>query len=179
MKTLNVIYISRIGFGILASLVAALVVDLKMGTPLINGISVALAVYLVTYYVIKWRFMNKVDKPTKLFTMGIGVYFLTFILCWVLFITPFLAAPVATFTVDKQNPVIGDVITFNAGASEDPDGTIVTYAWNFGDQATIEKDVPTVTHSYSTASDYIVTLTVIDDHGISNFTSMTLPVASS
>ncbi|MCJ7721332.1 PKD domain-containing protein [Candidatus Bathyarchaeota archaeon] len=178
MKTLNIIYCSRIGFGILAALLAAVVVDLKVGTPLINGISVALAVYLVTYYVIKWRFMNKVDKPTKLFTMGIGVYFLTFILCWVLFITPFLAAPIATFTVDKQNPVVGEAITFDAGASEDPDGNIVKWVWNFGDEATIEKEIPKVTHSYSTASDYIVSLTVVDDNGISSFTSITLTVVA-
>ena len=177
MKTLNIIYCSRIGFGILAALLAAIVVDLKVGTPLINGISVALAVYLVTYYVIKWRFMNKVDKPTKLFTMGIGVYFLTFILCWVLFITPFLAAPIATFTVDKQNPVVGEAITFDAGASEDPDGNIVKWVWNFGDEATIEKETPEeVTHRYSTASDYVVSLTVVDDNGISSFTSTTLTV---
>jgi PKD repeat protein len=177
LKTLNIIYCSRIGFGILAALLAAVVVDLKVGTPLINGISVALAVYLVTYYVIKWRFMNKVDKPTKLFTMGIGVYFLTFILCWVLFITPFLAAPIATFTVDKKDPVVvGEAITFDAGSSEDADGIIVKYIWNFGDEATIEKEIPTVTHSYSTASDYIVSLTVVDDNGISSFTSITLTV---
>ena len=178
MKTLNIIYCSRIGFGILAALLAAVVVDLKVGTPLINGISVALAVYLVTYYVIKWRFMNKVDKPTKLFTMGIGVYFLTFILCWVLFITPFLAAPIATFTVDKKDPVVvGEAITFDAGASEDPDGNIVKWVWNFGDEATIEKETPEeVTHRYSTASDYVVSLTVVDDNGISSFTSTTLTV---
>ena len=176
MKTLNIIYCSRIGFGILAALLAAVVVDLKVGTPLINGISVALAVYLVTYYVIKWRFMNKVDKPTKLFTMGIGVYFLTFILCWVLFITPFLAAPIATFTVDKQNPIVGEAITFDAGASEDPDGNIVKWVWNFGDEITIEGEKPT--HTYTLAGDYIVSLTVVDDNGISSFTSITLTVVA-
>jgi len=177
LKTLNIIYCSRIGFGILAALLAAVVVDLKVGTPLINGISVALAVYLVTYYVIKWRFMNKVDKPTKLFTMGIGVYFLTFILCWVLFITPFLAAPIATFTVNPENPIVGDAVAFKS-TSVDTDGDIVKWVWNFGDEATIEKEIPKVTHSYSTASDYIVSLTVVDDNGISSFTSITLTVVS-
>jgi len=176
LKTLNIIYCSRIGFGILAALLAAVVVDLKVGTPLINGISVALAVYLVTYYVIKWRFMNKVDKPTKLFTMGIGVYFLTFILCWVLFITPFLAAPIATFTVDKQNPVVGEAITFDAGASEDPDGNIVKWVWNFGDENTGTGEK--FTHSYGSAGEYTVILTVVDDHGISSSNIKTLTVTS-
>jgi len=175
LKALNIIYCSRIGLGILAALVAAVVVDLKAGTPLVNGISVALAVYLVTYYVIKWRFMNKVDKPTKLFTMGIGVYFLTFILCWVLLITPFLAAPIATFTLDKQNPIVGETITFDARASEDPDGKIVKWVWNFGDETPIiEGETPT--HTYTLAGDYIVSLTVVDDNGISSYTSKTLKV---
>ncbi len=173
MKTLNIIYCSRIGFGILAALLAAVVVDLKVGTPLINGISVALAVYLVTYYVIKWRFMNKVDKPTKLFTMGIGVYFLTFILCWVLFITPFLAAPIATFTVNPENPIVGDAVAFKS-TSVDTDGDIVKWVWNFGDETTIEGETPT--HTYTLAGDYIVSLTVVDDNGISSFTSKPLTV---
>jgi uncharacterized membrane protein len=90
LKTLNIIYILRICFGILAAIIATLVVDLKVGNPLINGTSIGLAIYLVSYYVLKWRFMNKVEKPTKVFTMGIGVYFLTFIMFWVLLITLFL-----------------------------------------------------------------------------------------
>jgi PKD repeat protein len=175
LKTLNVIYCSRIGFGILAALVAALVVNLKVGNPLINGITVGLAVYLITYYLLKWRFMSKVEKPTKILTMGIGVYFLTFIFCWVLFITPFLAPPTATFTMDPQNPVVGETITFDATASVDPDGTIVKYAWDFGDETTSDEVKPT--HSYASASDYTVTLKVVDDHGISSKNTTTLTVS--
>ena len=89
LKTLNVIYLCRIGFAILAALVAALVVDLKVGNPLLNGITIGLSIYLVSFYVLKWLFVKKVEKPTKIITMGIGIYFMTFIMCWVLFITPF------------------------------------------------------------------------------------------
>ena len=164
----------------LAGIVAALVVDLKVGDPLINGIIIALAVYLLTYYVLKWRFMNKVEKPTKILTMGIFVYFLAFTLCFVLFVTPFLAAPTVTFTVDPQNPVVGETITFTS-TSEDPDGEIVQWVWNFGDENTIEEEVPTtVTHAYTIAGDYLVILTVVDDHGISmsNATTLTVIVPS-
>ena len=136
MKTLNVIYVLRVGFGILAALIATLVVDLKVGDPLINGITIGLAVYLVSYYVIKWQFVNKVEKPTKIFTMGIGAYFLVFIMCWVLFITPSLAPPTAAFTVSPENPVVGENITFDARISEDTDGEIVRWVWNFGDENT-------------------------------------------
>jgi len=174
LKTLNVIYCSRIGFGILAALVAALVVNLKVGNPLINGITVGLAVYLITYYLLKWRFMSKVEKPTKILTMGIGAYFLTFIFCWVLFITPFLAPPTATFTMDPQNPVVDDLITFDATASFDPDGTIVKYAWDFGDGN--KGTGANITQTYTLAGNYTVRLTVVDDHGISSRNTTPLTV---
>ncbi|MCJ7614128.1 PKD domain-containing protein [Candidatus Bathyarchaeota archaeon] len=174
MKTLNVIYWSRVGFGILAALVATLLVNLKMGNPLMNGITIGLAVYLITYYVVKWKFTSKVEQPTKLLTMGIGAYFLTFILCWVLFITPFLAPPTATFTMDTQNPVVGEAIGFDASSSVDPDGTIVSYVWNFGDDASSENVKPS--HTYTLAGNYTVRLTVVDDHGISMSNTTTLTV---
>ena len=176
LKTLNVIYILRIGFGILAALVAALVVDLKVGDPLINGIIIALSVYILTYYLLKMQFINKVEKPTKILTMGIGVYFLAFVFCWVLFITPFLAPPTATFTITPQNPVVNNPVTFNATASFDSDGTIVKYVWNFGDENT--GTGKTFTHSYASASNYTVKLTVVDDHGISRSNTTILPVSA-
>jgi PKD repeat protein len=177
LKTLNVIYLCRVGFGILAALVAALVVDLKVGNPLINGITIGLAVYLVTFYVLKWQFMNKVEKPTKILTMGVGAYFLTFIMFWVLFITPFLAPPTVTFTVDLQTPEVGDTINFIPSV-EDPDGgEIVTYVWDFGDDTTSEEMSPS--HSYASAGNYTVQLKVVDDHGISSSNTTILTVAPS
>jgi PKD repeat protein len=175
LKTLNVIYCMRIGFGILAALVAALVVNLKVGTPLMNGITVGLAVYLVTFYLLKWLFMNKVEKPTKILTMGVGAYIFTFVFCWVLFITPFLAPPTATFTINPQNPVVGETITFTS-TGEDPDGEIVKWVWDFGDENTTTAEIPTITHSYTVAGDYTVKLKVVDDHGIGNSTTTTLTV---
>ena len=170
----------RVGFAILAALVAALVVDLKGDSPLINGITIGLAVYLLSYYVVKWRFMNKVEKPTKILTMGIGAYFLTFLMCWVLFVTPFLAPPTATFTVDILNPAVGETITFTS-TIEDPDGDKVTWVWDFGDETTSEEINPS--HSYASAGDYTVNLRVVDDHGISsssnNNNTKTIKVAPS
>jgi len=171
----------RIGFGVLAALIAALVVNLKASMPLINGITVGLAVYLFSFYLIKWLFMNKVEKPTKILTMGVGAYIFTFIFCWVLFITPFLAPPNAVFTVDPLEPEVGETITFDASASFDPDGTIVKYVWDLGDENTAEEEVPTITHSYTVAGNYTVTLKVVDDHGISrsNTTTITVGIAPS
>ena len=53
--------------------------------------------------------------------------------------------------------------TFNAGGSTDPDGTVASYAWTFGD-ATTGTGSP-VTHPYATAGTRDVTLTVTDNEG--------------
>jgi hypothetical protein len=54
---------------------------------LFNGISFALIVYILSYYVIKPKFILKVDKPQKIFTTGIGIYFLSWLVFWVFFYT--------------------------------------------------------------------------------------------
>ena len=164
MKTLNVIYICRIGFGALAALIATVVVDLKIGNPLVSGITIALAVYLLTYYLLKMQFMNEVERPTKILSMWIGAFFLTFIMCWVLLTTLILVPPTAMFTVDPQNPVVEEAITFDASASID-DGEIVSYLWSFGDNTTSETMNPT--HSYNSTGSYTVVLYVVDDYGLS------------
>jgi len=175
LKTLNVIYIIRIGLGALAALLATLVVDLKAGDPLINGITVALAVYILTYYLLKMQFSSKVEKESKVLTMGIGIYFFVFVFCWVLFTTPLLAPPVPQFTTDLTgNGVVGEAITFDASASEDLDGKIVKYVWNFRDGNTTTIEDQEITHTYTTAGEYEVILTIVDDHGISM--SYTVPI---
>ncbi len=179
LKTLNVIYCMRIGFAILAALVAGLVVNLKAGNPLINGITIGLAVYLVTFYLLKWLFVNKVEKPTKILTMGVGAYALTFIFCWVLFVTPFLTPPNATFTTDTEYPEVDETITFDASASFDSDGRIVAFIWDFGDETSSKEESPKITHSYTIAGDYVVELKVVDDHGISSRITTTLTVSAS
>ena len=83
MKPLNIIYWSRVGFGVVAAVICVL-----LGiNNLLNGMSVAILVYLISYYLLKWQFMIKVEKPSKVYTMGIGAYFLTWIVAWGLFYT--------------------------------------------------------------------------------------------
>jgi PKD repeat protein len=72
-------------------------------------------------------------------------------------------APVAIFTVEPLEPTANQEITFDASAAADPDGTIVSYSWDFGDQTTGQGK--TVKHSYKAAGTYKVTLTVTDDKG--------------
>jgi len=178
LKTLNVIYVMRLVLGVIAALITTLVIDLRVGDPLISGISIGIIFYIITYYILKWRFLNKVDKPSKIFTMGIGVYFLTFVLCWVLFITPFLAPPTAALSTDPENPVVGETVTFSAkDISYDPDGIITKWQWEFGDG--VEDTGETTTHIYSSADDYIVRLRVVDDHGIGRTVVTVITVSES
>jgi len=78
-------------------------------------------------------------------------------------------SPVASFTSSPSAPYTGDVVTFNASTSYDPDGTIVSYFWTFGDGTNGTGVV--VTHSYADNGTYTVTLTVTDNDGSTSSTS--------
>ena len=69
--------------------------------------------------------------------------------------------PVASFTATPNPTVVGAIVTFNASGSSDPDGRIVSYAWNFDDLAFGNNQV--TSHSYTSAKTYNVTLTVTDN----------------
>jgi PKD repeat protein len=58
---------------------------------------------------------------------------------------------------------VGDSITFDGSASNDPDGSIVDYSWDFGDGNTGSGETPT--HTYNSDGNYTATLTVTDDAG--------------
>ncbi|MCW3986207.1 MAG: PKD domain-containing protein, partial [Candidatus Bathyarchaeota archaeon] len=77
--------------------------------------------------------------------------------------------PVASFTESAESVLVGETIYFNASASYDPDGTIVSYFWDFGDGA--NGTSMTVEHTYIDDGDYTVTLTVTDDDGVSENTT--------
>ncbi len=65
---------------------------------------------------------------------------------------------------------------YDASASEDPDGIIATYDWDFGDGETGQG--LTATHTYAAGGSFTVTLTVIDDRGASNDATRTVTVGS-
>ena len=87
MKATTIIYWSRAGLGVVAALLSALLSFLELA--FFNGVSIALLVYIVSYYAFKSVFITQVEKPTKIFTTGIGAYFLTWLVAWVVFYTLF------------------------------------------------------------------------------------------
>lgn len=78
--------------------------------------------------------------------------------------------PAAAFTVQTD----GLQLTADAASSDDPDGQIVAWSWDFGDGSTgtgIQ-----VSHAYAVAGTYQVTLTVNDDDGATHVASRTVTV---
>mgnify|MGYP001593499459 CR=1 FL=1 len=52
-----------------------------------NSASIAVIVYIASYYLLKSRFGTKVAKPQKILTAGIGIYLLTWLVFWALLYT--------------------------------------------------------------------------------------------
>jgi PKD repeat protein len=82
--------------------------------------------------------------------------------------------PVAVFDYSPKTVIVGQLVTFNGSASYDPDGSIVDWAWNFGEAPTASG--PIATHTYASQGNYTVTLTVTDNDGNSSSTSKVVPV---
>lgn len=91
MKTLEIVYWLRLALGMAA---AFLCVGYGVATNTINpnstlnafmnGLSIALVTYLISYYIIRFRFTVHVVEPKKLLTTGIGVYFISWMVFWIL-----------------------------------------------------------------------------------------------
>jgi PKD repeat protein len=81
-------------------------------------------------------------------------------------------SPVASFTTSCA----ALQCSFDSGASNDPDGSIVQRSWNFGDGASGSGVAPD--HTYTAPGTYQVTLTVEDDGGATDQTQRNVSVGS-
>lgn len=88
-----------------------------------------------------------------------------------------LVPPVASFTHAPSELLVDQTVTFNASESYDTDGTIVSYAWNFGDGTSLTETDALTTHDYTEDGTYDVTLTVTDDDGLTNSAWKTITVS--
>lgn len=66
--------------------------------------------------------------------------------------------PTARFTVRPGAPA-----RFDATASDDPDGRVARYDWDFGDGTVLPDGGPTPAHTYARPGTFTITLTVTDD----------------
>jgi hypothetical protein len=79
--------------------------------------------------------------------------------------------PVASFGCNGYNYLSSPIAfvhkptCFNATESYDPDGSIVSYCWDFGDGNITTVADPVITHNYTRIGNYSVTLNVTDNQG--------------
>lgn len=78
--------------------------------------------------------------------------------------------PTASFTAAAS----GSTVTFDASASTDPEGDLLSYAWTFGDGSAGTGG--TVSHTYGADGSYSVTLTVTDPDGQAASTTQTVVI---
>jgi PKD repeat protein len=84
--------------------------------------------------------------------------------------------PIADFYYTPEKPIVGQGVTFDASASYDPDGYIISYKWDFGDQTSGTGKV--TSHVYSTAGYHTVTLTVRDNDNAEVTSSKSIEIYS-
>ncbi len=81
--------------------------------------------------------------------------------------------PKARFSVSTDSTATASFLS----ASVDPDGTVISYFWDFGDQQTSIDERPD--HRYAFSGTYQVSLTVVDDDGLSDIEIKTVSIAFS
>ncbi len=83
-------------------------------------------------------------------------------------------SPVAVAGADKTSGGAPLTVNFSSQGSNDPDGTIASYSWNFGDGTSSNLANPSYT--YNSAGNYTATLTVTDNNGATGTSSVAITV---
>lgn len=84
--------------------------------------------------------------------------------------------PTAVFSRTPSSGEIPLTVDFDANASSDSNGSIVSYAWDFGDGN--NGTGVTTSHTYTVAGVYTVTLTVTDNEAATGQTSLSISAAA-
>jgi PKD repeat protein len=88
--------------------------------------------------------------------------------------TPACQPPVANAGPD-QTVAAPTAVTVDGSASWDPDGTIISYSWAFGDGAS--SSGMTASHTYAAPGTYTARLTVSDNQGMQSSDTATITIA--
>ena len=85
--------------------------------------------------------------------------------------------PTAAFESPPSDPTAGTQATFDAGGSTDPEGTSLTYEWDFGDGSPSRTtSLPRTSYVFETAGTYDVTLRVSDEGNATDTETQTVTV---
>jgi PKD repeat protein len=83
-------------------------------------------------------------------------------------------APTANFDiVSSEKPTINEEIAF-VDKSSDPDGEVVSWLWNFGDEKTSSSQ--NATHKYQNPGTFVVSLTIKDNKGAADTAFRTIAI---
>ena len=85
-----------------------------------------------------------------------------------------MSVPYASIKTPRTIVAEGESLAFDASKSTSPNGEILLYTWNFGDNTT--GNGAQVSHSFSNLGEYRVQLKIEDDAGIQTTTSLTIEV---
>jgi PKD repeat protein len=83
--------------------------------------------------------------------------------------------PVAVANSDVAAGNAPLAVAFSSDGSTDPDGTITTYSWNFGDGSALSSEA-SPSHTYTVAGEYSAVLTVTDSDGVDATAAVTITV---
>jgi len=89
------------------------------------------------------------------------------------------APPTASFTFTPATPDLGEMVVFSATGSNDPDGSIVLYEWDFNNDGITDVTGTTATRAFSTVGARPVSLRVTDDKGAESTVVKVVPVQAS
>jgi len=93
MTPITQLYWIRVVLGIISGAVSA-VIAVFIGaendlTTFLNAFTVALIIYLVSYYILKASFKNKIEKQSKILSTAVAMFFFSWLPFFVLFYTIF------------------------------------------------------------------------------------------
>jgi PKD repeat protein len=86
-------------------------------------------------------------------------------------------SPTVQFTATPSLGLSPLLVSFNALGSSDPDGSIQSFAWSFGDGTSGSGAQVTHTYSATIARTFLATLTVTDNQGLSASTTSIITVS--
>ncbi|WP_062204224.1 ThuA domain-containing protein [Streptomyces sp. NBRC 109706] len=83
-------------------------------------------------------------------------------------------SPVAKITADRTSGPAPLEVNFDSEGSHDPDGTPVTFAWDFDGDGSVDSTEATGSHTYTEPGQYTARLTVTDADGSTGVSNLTI-----